>query len=236
MKKILLLSAILLLTLSCAPKVKTKISQKYAPLDYKEEVVVLEMHEAPPGGTELLGTLKIGDAGMTMQCNYAQVLEKARVEARKFGGNIVKITDHKLPDFMSTCHRITADVLRADPGEVALLRAGNEEIDSSLNYAILYVYRRPGPGALISYNLNLGDSVLCRVTNKCRQEIKIDRTGSAELWAKTESKAAVPIELIKGKTYYLRCAVSMGVMVGRPSLELVTNTVGRKEYENNKAK
>ena len=231
MQRTLLLLTITLLTTACAPKIRTKVSQKYAPLDYQEEVLVLEPEDASPEGAEVLGTVKVGDSGMTMQCNYAQVMEKAKEEARKSGGNAIKITEHKVPNFMSSCHRITADILRADATQLSFLKTADDEIDSTLDHAVLYVYRGKGTGALVSYNVYLGDEVICRVTNKFRQKIKVYQTGSAELWAKTESKAAVPIDLVKGKSYYLRCSVSMGVMVGRPSLELVNSRTGSKEYQ-----
>ncbi len=230
MKKTLLLLASLSLGASCAPKIKTNISKKYAPLDYRQEVMVLEMDETTPADLEVLGTVKVGDAGVTTQCNYAQVLTRAKEEARKYGGNIIKITQHRLPDLMTTCHRIKAEVLRADAKELALLKTADEEIDSTLDHAVLYVYRGQGTGTLLSYNLYLGDSTICKVSNRFRQKIKVYKSGETELWAKTESKAAVPVHLEKGKSYYLRCSVAMGVMVGRPNLELVSNRTGSREF------
>jgi hypothetical protein len=235
-KKIPVLLTLLLLAAACAPKIRTKVSQKYPPLDYREEVMVLELKDISPTEAEVLGTVKIGDSGMSTQCNYVQVLQKAKEEARKAGGNAIKVTEHKKPDFMSSCHRITAEVLRMDAGQLALMQTADERIDSTLDHAVLYVYRNGGTGALVGYNLYLGDSLICRVTNRFKQEIKINRTGATELWAKTESRAAVPIELKKGKSYYLRCSVGMGIMVGRPSLELVSSSAGSREYKTVKTK
>jgi hypothetical protein len=235
-KNILLLCGLLSLATACAPKVRTKVSQKYPPLDYSEEVTVLERNAVSPAGAEVLGTVKIGDSGMSTQCNYAQVLQKAKEEARKAGGNAIKVVQHKKPDFMSSCHRIVAEVIKVDAGQLALIQKADEQIDSTLDHAVLYVYRNGGTGPLVGYNLYLGDSVLCRVTSRFKQEIKISKTGEVELWAKTESRAAVPIELKKGKIYYLRCSVGMGIMVGRPSLELVGRKTGSREYETVKIK
>ncbi len=226
----------LMIVAGCAPKIRTKISQKYQPLDFREEVWVLPKDSVGVGSAELLGTVKVGDAGMTTNCSYTVVLEKAKEEARKSGGNAVRVIEHKTPDFMSSCHRITAEVLRINADHIAALKQVEMEADSLIDHAILYVYRTGGTGALVSYNLNLGDSVICRVTNKIRQKIEIRTEGAHELWAKTESKASIPIEIKKGRTYYVRCGVGMGVLVGRPTLDLVDHRTGKTEYIGKKRK
>jgi len=225
-----------LLMAGCALKIRTNIAQKYQPLEYNEEVWVLPKDSAGLGLAEVLGTVKVGDAGMTTNCSYTVVLEKAKEEARKSGGNAVRVIEHKTPDFMSSCHRITAEVLRISTEQVASLKNMETEADSLIDHAILYVYRNGGAGALVSYNLSLGDSVICRVTNKFRQKIEIRTEGAHELWAKTESKASIPINIKKGRIYYVRCGVGMGVVVARPTLDLVDSRTGKVEYIGKKRK
>lgn len=220
----------LLFLVGCAPKIRTNIAQKYPPLDFHEEVWVIPNDTIGKNETEVLGTVKVGDAGMTTNCSYTVVMEKAKEEARKSGGNAIRVIEHKTPDFMSSCHRITAEVLRITASQIAGLKGSEMEVDSLIDHAVLYVYRTGGPGALVSYNLSMGDSVICRVTNKFRQKIEIRNEGTYELWAKTESKASVPIEFKKGRTYYLRCGIGMGVLVGRPTLDLVDRRSGQAEY------
>lgn len=227
---------LMVLVIACAPKVRTNITQKHPSLDFNEEVMVLELLDPVPPKAELLGTVKIGDSGVSSKCNYTQVIEKAKEEARKAGGNLVKIVEHKIPDFVSSCHRIKVEILRLDPAELASIKAIDEEIDPSVDYATLYVYRNGGAGALVGYNLYLGDSLIGRVTNRFKQEIRISKEGPVELWAKTEAKASLPLDIKKGKTYYIRCSVSMGVMVGHPSLEKMGKQAGKREYESTKGK
>jgi hypothetical protein len=73
---------------------------------------VLGIEEKIPSNAEKLGTIKVGDSGFSVDCNYATVLDKAKTESRKVGGNVLKITKHKGPDLWSSCHRITADVYK----------------------------------------------------------------------------------------------------------------------------
>jgi hypothetical protein len=115
-KFFLILGSILLLT-SCSARLTSSLQKTYAPLDYREEVRVFEIGEEIPPNAEKLGTIKVGDSGFSVNCNYATVLDKAKTESRKVGGNVLKITKHKRPDVWSSCHRITADVFKVDDVE-----------------------------------------------------------------------------------------------------------------------
>jgi len=223
-------SLCLLLAAGCAPKIRTNIAQKYPPISFQEEVWTIPRDTEVPPGSDLLGTVLVGDAGMTVNCNYTKVIDTAKEEARKSGGNAIRVIKHKTPNFMSSCHRITAEVLRLSQEQVSILQQNETEIDSLIDHAVLYVYRDGGTGAFVSYNISLGDSVICRVTNKFRQKIEIRNPGTHELWARTESKASVPIAFQTGRTYYLRCGVGMGVLVGRPTLDIVDRATGHREY------
>jgi len=110
---LLILVALFFVT-ACSPRVSKTITKSYAPLDYKEDVVVLDLQTPVPAGAEKIGTVKVGDTGFTMVCGWKTVIEKAKLEARKAGGNAIKITEHKTPDIISSCHRITADILLID--------------------------------------------------------------------------------------------------------------------------
>jgi len=228
----LIIGSILFLT-SCAAKLTSSMQKTYAPLDYKEEVRVFEVSEETPPKAEKLGTIKVGDSGFSTDCDYATVLEKAKTEARKVGANVLKITEHKLPDLMSSCHRIKADVLKVDGIENYVSVAETADIDSALidaDYAIINVYRPSGQGMLVNYDLHLGDSIICRVKNNFCESIKIYKDGLNSLWAKTEAKSEIPINVELGKIYYVRCGIKMGAFVGRPSLEMVDKKTGKIEF------
>ena len=238
MKKINgLLFTIALITLnSCNPKISTSLDKNYPPLDYKQEVVVIGLDQPVPDGAEILGQIKVGDNGFTTNCSYDAVIEKAKLEARKAGGNAIKITGHKFPSAMgSSCHRIKAEILRINNIE-KLASQEEDEVLKNVDYAILQVYRYSGMGALVNYDLYLGDSVICRIKNNFKTTLHIKKEGLNTLWAKTEAKVEIPVNLKYGKEYYLRCSVKMGAFVGRPKLELVDSKIGKEEFESFKAK
>jgi len=225
--------------IACSPKVTTKLAKTYSPLDYKEEVIVIGIAEESPATATEIGIVKIGDTGFSTNCGWDVVIEKAKTEARKAGGNVLKIIEHTPPSMMgSSCDRITAKILKVENhDELSKIKENKTDIiDSTWNYAKLYVYRPGGAGALVGYDLYLGDSLICRVKNNSRQEIKITKKGINSLWAKTEAKAEVPIDIEFGKEYYLRCTMGMGVMVGRPQLQLVDRMQGKSQYNSIKSK
>ena len=114
MKKIHVLTvfAVLIFLGSCNPKISTSIRTSYQPLDYKQDVVVIGLDKAEPNDSEYLGEVKIGDSGFSINCGYDVVIDQAKLEARKVGGNAIKIIKHNRPDIISSCHRITVRVLR----------------------------------------------------------------------------------------------------------------------------
>ncbi|HNY02352.1 MAG TPA: hypothetical protein PKG48_07190 [Bacteroidales bacterium] len=108
---------------SCAPKVTTFVTKTYPPANPRQRVMVYGLREPVPEKAEQLGGLKIGDTGFSMDCSLETVIAKAQEEARKVGGNALKITSHTPPDLFSSCHRISAVILRVE-GPESLLTAG----------------------------------------------------------------------------------------------------------------
>lgn len=243
MKKLCLpLPGIVLLLLSCGPSAKISSSANYPPLPENTPVAVLNVNQQAPQDAAAVGTLKIGDTGFSMDCDYPTVIARAKREALAMGGNVVKITKHKQPNLASTCHRIWADIYLArtdgtdahDPA-LALAFAPKFTIDSVLlaeNCAVLHFYRsRNFQGSAISYNVRIGDEVVWRAANNRKEWIKVEASGVTEITAKTESEQQLVIDIQPGRRYYIKCGIGMGIMVGRPTFELVDEAVGRYEFD-----
>lgn len=230
------ISMLLIAFNACSPKISTNLSKSYPALDYNQEVAVIGLGQAEPAGSEDLGQVRIGDAGFTTNCGYDVVLDKAKLEARKAGGNAIKIIEHQQPSvFGSSCHRITAKILKVDNiGQI--LVEEEEPVIPGADYAVINVYRYSGVGPIINYDVYLGDSVICRVKNNYKTSVRVKKDGLNTLWAKTESKSEVPVDVKMGHQYYLRCSMVMGAFVGRPKLELVDWETGKTEFESFKAK
>ena len=117
-------------------------------------------------------------------------------------------------------------VIASTDGEIQ--RSDNQPSDD----CVLLHFYRPGSmmGAAISYNLYLDDEVIFRVKKKSKTTLKITSEGLKTFWAKTESRAELPVDVQLGQEYYIRCGLGMGAFVGRPRLEIVDNKTGKSEF------
>ena len=228
--KYLLIFCVLLIAVSCSPKVSKTLTKSYAPLDYKEDVLVFDLETPVPYEADNMGTIKIGDSGFTTDCSWNTVIETAKIEVRKVGGNALKITEHKPPSGGSSCHRITATVLRIENAKEIGATMKNDDVAADWDYALLHIYRFGGQGALVGYDIHLGDIVICRAKNKWKTTVQIRIFGQNTIWASTESKAEIPVNIEPGREYYIRCGIGMGAFVGRPTLLLVDKNTGKAEF------
>jgi hypothetical protein len=96
---------------SCAPKITSTINNPQ-PLEASDLVVVLKPEDMTPNNAIEIGTIKSGDNGFSTNCNYDEVIGTLKEKARKSGANILKITEHKLPNGHTTCDRIKAKLYR----------------------------------------------------------------------------------------------------------------------------
>lgn len=225
----------LVLLVACSPKIKTTIisKEKQKALTYDAKIYSYAVYDSLPKGSTHLATASVSGKPFVFTCDYATMLDKAQEKARKIGANIVKVTEHKIPGFWtSNCHRLKVDLYRNDAiGLLEKLDIGKSQNPDLINadYALLHVYRYKGMGAFVSYNLNLGDSTLCRVKNNFSTTIKIKKEGLNNLNARTEASVELPFDVTFGKEYYLRCAIQPGLVVGRPLMELVPANIGKAE-------
>ncbi|MEJ1239719.1 hypothetical protein WBG78_16400 [Chryseolinea sp. T2] len=95
---------------------------------------------------------------------------------------------------------------------------------------VLHLYRKGGAGFALVYKVHLDDTVLWESVAKTKATFKLKKTGSHVLWAKTEAREELPITLEPGREYYVRCGVTIGAFAGHPSLTLVDEKEGRKEF------
>lgn len=240
MKRLLLLATILLFV-SCATSVSTKLANKnHQKLNDDIQIILLEKNEVLPSNSEFIGDIKIGDAGFTTDCGYNKVVADAMNSARNSGANILQITEIKEPSsFGSSCYRIKAKIYRNLDTEslASILEKRNLKNKSRLpaesDYALIHFYRPSlGTGALLGYKIKDGnDSIVGRLRNGEKFIYKTKKFGTQSFYGILENKEEVQINIEKGKEYFVRCSVNMGVVLGRPEINLIENYIGMKEYD-----
>ncbi len=229
MKKIL--SAIvttLILCFSCSPKVTTYVRKSTEATKPKDNIRVYGIYEQEPEKYEMLGVVKVDGRG-SENCKYSGVIDHARIEAHKIGGDAIKITKHFMPDEYNTCHRIVAKIIDTKSNGIKDMQLTN--IPDTANYSVLHLYRPSGAGFLVTYQVNLGDTALCRMENNTYNSVNVTNINDSIIWARTEVKVKTPIKLEKGNEYFIKCMIGTGFFVGRPVIEVVDNNIGYYEFK-----
>ena len=92
----------------------------------------------------------------------------------------------------------------------------------SAGKSMLYVYRPSSfVGGAVYYDIHDGgqkDKVIGTITSGSLIAKELN-PGTREIWAKTEAKAGVPVTLKRGKSQCIVAGVSMGLFIGRPTLQ-----------------
>ena len=195
-----------------------------------DNIIVLPQNIAVPAEATKLGSIKAGNNTSAIHCDYDAVINEAKSKARAMGGNVVKITELISPVFIGKCYSINADVFLAK--DISAYHPAQPDSMSDLSavtdYAILYVYRMPDTIALAtSYNLHLNnDSVLCKVKSRSIDVVKIYKEGPATLWAKTEKRADVTLNVKFGEEYYVMCGLVKGELRMIPELQIRNKEAG----------
>jgi hypothetical protein len=209
------------------------LEKSYPAFANEKEIIVLSMEDEVHKNAIELGSIKIFDRGSSVNCNYDNIILKAKLVAKEWGGNIIKITSHDTPDMSSSCDRIEAVICRLE-SEVDLIEQKNKIIapsSNSINYATIYIYRPKGLGWLIGYRIHLGDSAIGKIKNNSAFEVNINKLGLNTIWAATEKKEELSIDLKAGSVYYIKCGLRQGIFIGRPKMQFIDTKYGKKQYE-----
>lgn len=77
-------------------------------------VSVYDKNDTLPSHTEKLGKIRVNDNMSTAEFDYNYVVEIAKLEASKAGGNAIRIIKHQIPDIFNSGHEVYADILKID--------------------------------------------------------------------------------------------------------------------------
>ncbi|WP_396179317.1 hypothetical protein [Flavobacterium sp.] len=239
MKNLALLFSALIIV-SCATSVKSKLAKtNYQRLDPGRAVIVLNIEDQVPSDSEFIGDVKIGDSGFTKDCGYNEVVSDAVSAARSAGANIVHIVEIKKPTALgSTCYRVKAKMYRNFDSESLATITNKRDLKNKsrlpedADYALIHFYRpSSGAGYLLGYKIkNINDSVVGRLRNGEKFVFKTKNFGYHKFYGVLETKEEININVEKGKEYFVRCSVNMGVVLGRPEINLIENYIGMKEF------
>lgn len=64
---------------------------------------------------DIIGSILIGDSGLTMDCGQVTVINQAKVKGCQVGADAIFLTEIKEPDWVSTCYRIKGNMIGYKP-------------------------------------------------------------------------------------------------------------------------
>ena len=85
------------------------------------------------------------------------------------------------------------------------------------DYAVIHFYRTRN-FVKTPYDVYLGDQAVYRSKDRSKAVVKVDKPGKYEVWAKTETRESIVLDIEPGKDYYVKTYVGMGVVIYRPLL------------------
>lgn len=185
-----------------------------------------------------VGRVKIGD-DLRVNCGYEKTIAQATEFAETKGANVMKITELRHPGLASSCYRVDGELYYTNDIQkyISKRTAKADSIIASLipdtaSYALLYFYRlRNFNGMAVEYVLHVEDSMVYKMQNGNYAVVKVQNKGETTIWARTEKKTKLELNIEHGKVYFVNCSVGMGVLMGHPKLELVETQRGLEEFE-----
>ena len=113
---------------SCSPKITSNFINPQPKLAIDEKVALLDIEHKLPENIVKVGELRFQDSGFSTDCSFNSLMNKARIEARKNGANVVKVIDKKKPDLWSSCYRLKIELYKYD-GDVSTLSQYKLKLD-----------------------------------------------------------------------------------------------------------
>ena len=201
-----------------------------------DTVIVVPIKTAPPANIYKLGSIKAGNNATQTHCDYEEVISEAKDKARAMGGNVVKITGLIAPALISKCYKIKADVYNAGPFRDSVIKQMKvlaPKPGLPRPHATLYLYRLKDTTAFTTaYYLHLNkDSVICKVKSSSYDEVYLYNEGPATIWAQTETRKELKLDVKNGEIYYIRCGLVKGSIRNVPVIELVDKHTGEAEFK-----
>ena len=204
----------------------------------QSRVFIIGTDKVTPANAKKLGSLTIGNNSTKLNCNYETAFPAAILKVKEMGGNLLKITKVDSPAFISSCYRFHADVLFVvDTTNFATAQSAFEKWfgiqipEDTAHYALVYTYMLPNKQNIYGNYLVRSDiGNMGRMSDNTRYVTKVYKQGKLRIWAFTEKKGEIFIDVQAGQTYYIKCLAKPGSVTGVPGFMLMPTEKGKEEY------
>lgn len=105
---------LILFLVSCSPKLITNyVDTSHQMVNDYESFGIVDSDTTKIDFENYIGQIEVKDNALSTNCDYWTIIEQIKNEARKSGGNLIRIDEHKKPSlYGSSCHQIKASIFR----------------------------------------------------------------------------------------------------------------------------
>lgn len=220
----------LLLAFSCSPKVTLNVKSSLPPIDYRELIYVLPLDKTIPESSTQLGNVRVDGSESGPVCDFKSVLQHLKLEARKAGGNAIKIIDYNQPGSDGNkCHELEAIILKLTNDQYQGLKTTqNHENNGQI---AIHFYRFSGKGNSDEFEVFVNDKLGDTLKKNSKFTVMSAAHEPTLIWAKSKWKYNLNLPKKPAGKYYVRCSLKQGLISYKPVFELVENPVGKLEFE-----
>lgn len=225
MKRILIFPAVCAsLILFCSLKISTVVMKSFPAQDEIDNIRIIGIDEPIPEHSEYIGAITVEEKGNTLDATWNVIVQIAQNEVRKSGGNAIKIVKQSSPEATgSNYYRLIASIynipdLHLPPSDSSI---------SHNQYATFYIYSKQST----DYDLFLGKKKLCHPNVNTKDVIQVDKDGLNMIWAKCGTRINIPVDVVLGHDYYIRCGMNASSHKKELSIEIVNSTIGKAEFD-----
>jgi hypothetical protein len=238
--------------LGCSPNIQTYVIKSYENNFNCDNIALFGIKDSLPPNSEKIGKVRVRTPGFASDDSFEQTLVTAMFEAKKIGGNALRITHPSPSDYTTSEVSITAEIYRISPWPDTF-SINDNDLSRDTSSVILHFYRpnQASSGAEL-YPILVNDSVVFLTLNSSSRDVKLHKTGllkittyfkSPESYESlvtylksvrkapgilTGSSGSLTINVEAGKEYYIRCR---GVDSGSAlTLKLMRYDLGKFEY------
>jgi len=109
--------------------------------------------------------------------------------------------------------------------------AQSSDSDEPSDKARVYLYRPKSPvGMAVIYTVFIDDRQVGIAKNGFNTIYEVSEAKEIEIWGETEKKMSLNLKVEPGNDYFVKCAVKMGALTGRPKFTLETIEKGKRSY------
>lgn len=208
--KIVLSGIVLISILSCTTSrgIEIRVLEKHPTLDFYEDVVIINDPSLLPPRKKEVGTIRVyrSDFHNNSPCGWVERLNAATLEARKVGGNLILLDNvsGNVNLMMNTCGEISGYIYNVDESVANSLKRNrvNGGLKNKYDFARV-VFIKPTYSS--NYSVYVNDENVGLIKGGEIVEYKTKRKEPVVIWAKTERRTELILNVEPGYDYFVLC-------------------------------